>query len=520
MTPTFCSLAWLSEKLLSTCTPSFLQSYLAARAGESGASSAARPPVKSTRTAYLDGLRGVAALFVFFGHLMWTYHGWIEFGWGDGPFNRRILQLPGLRLMYSGHAMVSLFFVVGGYVSSAKAIKLARQKQHQHEKVYLTLTSSLFRRGIRLYLPALTSTFITMCTIRLGFWEPARQYIAMPYISTSDNHHVQLPSLGAQLADWWSQFMGLTNIWSYYNHVYWQPYYNQYDPHLWTVPMEMRGSLVVTLALLGLLRCRASWRFVLMTASVVFCVYWDRWECMEFILGAMLAEGHMVISEMAESQDCAQGLLRHDDQREDGRSSVEQEMEMMEMLLEKPAWMTSITSSPTQTMIRWAGNTTARRSFRIALFFLTLYFFAAPSHRYETCTGYSIMPYLVPTSISDPKRFIHAIGSALLVISVSSTPLLQKVFNHPVPQYLGKISYALYICHGPVIHMVGMYLTPTIWSIVGYETMAGWLFGFCTGSCVVIVIVLWAADLFWRTVDTRCVTLARWFEGVCFEKED
>ncbi|KAB2571633.1 hypothetical protein DBV05_g9675 [Lasiodiplodia theobromae] len=140
--------------------------------------------------------------------------------------------------------MVSIFFVVGGYVSSAKAIKLARQRPHQHEQVYLTLTSSLFRRGIRLYLPALVSTFITLCAIRLGLWEPARQYTTMPYIFQADNHHQRLPSFGEQLADWWSEFMGLTNIWSYYNYSHWQPYYNKYDPHLWTVPMEMRGSLV------------------------------------------------------------------------------------------------------------------------------------------------------------------------------------------------------------------------------------------------------------------------------------
>ncbi|EKG10016.1 Acyltransferase 3 [Macrophomina phaseolina MS6] len=451
---------------------------------------------------------------------MWTYHGWVEYGWGDGPSNRRILQIPPLRLIYSGHAMVSLFFVVGGYVSSAKAIKLARRRPRQHEQVYLTLTSSLFRRGIRLYLPALASTFITMCTIRIGLWEPARQYVAMPYIFQADNHHIRLPSLGAQLADWWSQFMGLTNIWSYYNHVYWQPYYNQYDPHLWTVPMEMRGSLVVTLALLGLLRCRAPWRLALMVTIIIFCVYWDRWECMQFVLGAMLAEGYLIASEAEEGQSVQEGPVRLEGHSPYNRSSVEEEMELMEMLLEKPSWPTSLASSPARTMSRLFRNPTTRVVLRVFLFVIAIYFFAAPNHRYETSTGYSFIPYLVPKSISDPKRFVHGIGSALLVMSVSWTPVLQTIFNHSVPQYLGKISYSLYICHGPVIHMVGMYITPSVWAIVGFETMGGWLFGFCLGSCVTIFIVLWAADMFWRVIDTRCVSASRWFEGMCFDKED
>ncbi|GME49711.1 Acyltransferase 3 [Neofusicoccum parvum] len=506
----------LTKRFLWTCVPSFLQSPLSAASTPAAPLTTARAAAaRPGRTPYLDGLRGVAALCVVLCHMIWTYHGWIEYGWGDGPSNRRIIQLPPLRLAYAGHAMVSLFFVVGGYVSSARAIRLARSRQH--EKVYLALTSSLFRRAIRLYAPALVATFVTMWTIRLGLWEPARQYVAMPYMFMPDNHHVRLPSLGEQLEDWWGHAMGLTNVWSYYNHSFWQPYYNPYDPHLWTVPMEMRGSLVVMLALLALLRCRVGWRFVLMALIVVFCVYWDRWECMEFVVGAMLAEGHMIVAEAGASPE-DYGNTGQVDGQDLCRSRSNEGAETTDSLLEKPAWGV-FTVSPLQVVTRWTSQG-IRRCLRITLFVLALYVFSAPNHRYEFATGYGIFPYLVPRSISDPKRFIHGIGSALLIMSVSCTPALQRMFDHAVPQYLGKISYALYICHGPVIHMVGMYLTPTIWSVVGYETMTSWLFGFLVGSSVVIVVVFWAADLFWRVVDMRCVAFARWFEGICFEKSE
>jgi hypothetical protein len=36
--------------------------------------------------------------------------------------------------------------------------------------------------------------------------------------------------------------------------------------------------------------------------------------------------------------------------------------------------------------------------------------------------------------------------------------------------------------------------------------------GFGTAFVIVTGITVWAADIFWRLVDDRCVSLAKWFE--------
>lgn len=73
--------------------------------------------------------------------------------------------------------------------------------------------------------------------------------------------------------------------------------------------------------------------------------------------------------------------------------------------------------------------------------------------------------------------------------SVSCTPVLEMPFDSPFAQYLGKFSDSLYVCHGLMVHMVGMYVTAKLWAVTGTEAMAGWFFGFLMDSAVVAVAV-------------------------------
>jgi len=81
-------------------------------------------------TAYLDGLRGVAALCVVIAHYQATFfpylgEGWHQKGqWEDGTEkkNNYIVQLPMIRTFYASRFMVSIFFVISGYVLSQKPL--------------------------------------------------------------------------------------------------------------------------------------------------------------------------------------------------------------------------------------------------------------------------------------------------------------------------------------------------------------------------------------------------------------
>lgn len=131
--------------------------------------------------------------------------------------------------------------------------------------------------------------------------------------------------------------------------------------------------------------------------------------------------------------------------------------------------------------------------------------------------GYIWIYQLIPSGYTDPKRFPHTLGALLVVYALMRSPALRKPFMLSFPQYLGKISFALYVVHGPMIHIVGLAVTPTIWKYVtGLETTGQWVFGLVLGSLVLVACVLVAADTFWRTVEVWSVDVARRVEGWCF----
>lgn len=63
-------------------------------------------------TAYLDGLRGVAAFIVYLHHTQLMYRFDSLQGYGSNPGANHILQLPFVRLLVAGQASVALFFAI------------------------------------------------------------------------------------------------------------------------------------------------------------------------------------------------------------------------------------------------------------------------------------------------------------------------------------------------------------------------------------------------------------------------
>ena len=79
-------------------------------------------------------------------------------------------------------------------------------------------------------------------------------------------------------------------------------------------------------------------------------------------------------------------------------------------------------------------------------------------------------------------------------------------------QYLGKISFAVYIVHGPILHSIGLVAVTASWRYIGRETATQNCFGFLVAAAVVLPTVFWAADIFWRLVDVPGTKFSRWVE--------
>lgn len=130
----------------------------------------ARKPRKLYPTSYLDGLRGIAALFVVFHHYAINFTVTSIDGWhtGEPGSHDWFFLFPLVRVIHSGRFMVIIFFVISGYVLSLQGLKLARSGDK--EKLLDSLASSVFRRWIRLHIPVIASTFIAFLCARAAVW--------------------------------------------------------------------------------------------------------------------------------------------------------------------------------------------------------------------------------------------------------------------------------------------------------------------------------------------------------------
>ncbi|KAF1816701.1 acyltransferase [Eremomyces bilateralis CBS 781.70] len=439
-------------------------------------------PEKLYPTSYLDGIRGLAALFVFFCHFSYTSFV-ITRGYGHGAEgeNQNLLQLPIIRLFYSGPPMVCLFFVVSGYALSLKSLKQMRARNFSG--LLNTMASSIFRRAARLFLPTAISTFMVVIMLRLGWYERTREFSGdRTFMRNIVEHHpARLPTFADQYYDWGWKLFDFVHIWS------WEPFGGSisYDLHLWTIPVEFRASMVLFLVLIGVSRTRAWVRQVLYFTLFYYFLRWDRWDMMLFISGTMIAEFDLI--------------------RAESRSR-------------SPSTSTDVAPNSTQSDMPPSYENQATLIFGHILAFVALYLLSQPDDSAEETPGWVTLASLIPEYFTIKYRFWQSIGGILFVFALSICPPLQRPFNHPAIQYLGKISYALYLMHGPVLHVVGYVVQEWAWHVTGWETQGQYIGGFLLSSVFIIPVVIWAGDVFWRGVDVYCVMFARWLESVCFIK--
>merc|ERR1712093_389135 len=145
-------------------------------------------PQRLLPTSYLDGLRGVSSFIVFLGHYTEENLGWYTEPYGayeDGAASSP-LQFPFVRVIYSARPMVHIFLIISGYVLSYKPLKQIHSQQYS--ALAITLSSSVFRRALRLFLPSFVTLFIMALALFLGFSTDryAERQINLP----SQLHHV------------------------------------------------------------------------------------------------------------------------------------------------------------------------------------------------------------------------------------------------------------------------------------------------------------------------------------------
>ncbi|KAI0004851.1 acyltransferase family-domain-containing protein [Xylariaceae sp. FL0662B] len=430
------------SQCLAFMRPSFLRKTV--RASEAPDNSGATPR-KRISTEYLDGVRGVASLIVFILHWTHTPYPSVNSGWGYDEHTTSFWLLPFIRVIYSGAAMVSVFFVVSGFVLSHRFIQ--RMHRQEYEELLLGLTSLTFRRPIRLFLPAFASSTIAFICACFGI-------ISIP---DKVNHKPFQHGLSSYV----SYLDTESNPWS------WDvDYTGFYNPQLWSIAVEFRGSMVVFLLIVGLAKTRTAVRLAVEILLTMHCFAHKRWDVALFIAGMLLAE--------------------------------------FEVLLEKPK------------------NPLQRKLVDILLIltmFLGLFLIGYPRDHSTKTPFYSWSKYVWPFT-AYRRRFWLAMGSILVVGPMVFLPSVQFLFLTRPARYLGRISFALYLVHGLGNRTIGMWLMHGCWKYIGKEGLWPYAISFIVSTVLYFPIVIWASDMFWRGIDAPLTNFARSFEKRCATRRD
>ena len=463
-------LQWCSigRTIILAIKPSFITRQYAEQASETKSSNGIPA---------LDGLRGLACLFVINEHLTYNLSTTFLHGYGDAGL-KSIIQWPFIRIFWSGFSMVAIFYVISGYVLSYKPLKQIRNRDMA--SFQRTLTSSIFRRAARLYLPTIIAVLLCGIFTYLG----AFRYSSYLF-SKNDNYlnlHEPLPptfdSFGTQMLDTAKAALRMLNIWDWTDDLS----AGDYDLHTWTIVVEFRSSMILFLLLIGTSRLKQKWRIVTTSAFLIFCILTQRKDVLLFVAGMLLADIDLT------------------------RTSHQQPHTVL------PA-TTHHTRSHTFTYCH-------AQQIWLLLFLLGLYLASVPVFGVYTTPGYITLSTTLTPPSWDAGAWLRCLGAILITWSAVNSRWLQPIFTNPVSHYLGKTSFALYLVHGNVIKSLGYSILPWIYGLVnggrgGREGLStgGVVAAWVLSVLLVMPVVAWLADVFWREVDLRCVRAARWVEA-------
>jgi len=436
-----------------------------------------------------DGLRGIAAFLVVWHHasLLW-FTGRIHNGYGSSETDNLFIQWPFIRLLVSGPPQVMVFFVISGYALSYKPLKLARQGRFAEFND--ALASSAFRRHSRLWLPPLATTFLSMLMAWFGWYGTGGNW---PGVAQASRRPKDMGSLGGYLVEWAMRGAKMMDPISRDTN---RSSNNPYDLNLWTLAYEFDCSLVVFLTIAAFSRLRNSVRLFFEFAVVCFCLYKGYWQVFLFLSGTFMCDFkfHLESYSSSSSSTKPSGVLPAHSR---SASSVS-------VPLSPP---TSPRFRPTSRLgLVWKLLWTV--SFVLALFMLGMPEFGRGA---RNTPGYKTIATWVPKHYEKgPDWFFVPVAAVWLVFTVDRAPWLQSIFNRAFPQYLARISYSLYLVHGPLLWTAGLALAKLCVGLTGRASDAQYCVGIALSALLFWPLAIWSADMVWRYIDTKAVDFGKW----------
>ncbi|WYZ39551.1 hypothetical protein EsH8_III_001465 [Colletotrichum jinshuiense] len=253
-------------------------------------------------------------------------------------------------------------------------------------------------------------------------------------------------------------------------------YHTRYDPHTFTIPMELRGSMFIYLFLLGTATLKAKWRLRFGGILSAYSLVMGRWDLATFMGGTLLSE--------------------MDIRRADDRT------------LMPPA-----TSGRKGRQASFGQSALRSRATRWAALIVALYLLSYPDAGAEWTPGFTFLSSLVPRYYIPLSgwMFYQAMGALLLLPCVLHSPSLRGILEGRLAQYLGKISFSFYLVHGPVLHSLGFWIMPRLFESFGRNG------GFVVGWVILLGVSLYLSDWWYKKIDAWSATVGRRVENMVKE---
>ncbi|EWC45499.1 hypothetical protein DRE_05357 [Drechslerella stenobrocha 248] len=465
------------------------------------------PPAshKLTPTSWLDGLRGIACFIVFIYHYFYAYfetrgHAF-EF---TGDKNHYFLQLPGLRIIHSGRSMVHIFFVISGFALSNRSVMLIRKSMAPAERshaILSNLASSIWRRHLRLFLPCAGAYLLVAVVVAAGGFEVVPIGEKGWLKGNVEFRPTREKGLWSQLVVAFCEYGKIAGPVALFRGWSWPDYISVYESHLWTIPEEFHQSMLLFLIIAGLCHLKRWARvYVFLPAFVSVSLLNRRWATSLFMFGFFAAEVHAVVAAARENS--------------------------LQSKLPGGVYSSFRNPQPGRRRLEIVQKGAVAFTFAVAIYLCSIPDYQPDS---KSVTGFTTLAHSAPERYGgdDANGFWMSIGAELLVFSIIFLPAVQDVLCWRVFQYLGRISFALYLVHGTTNRSIGYAMVHWGWKVTGVGAM------FVEGAkvddlyvletirvAVVFVaffanllVTIWLADVFWRAFDLPSVRFVRWLEG-------
>jgi peptidoglycan/LPS O-acetylase OafA/YrhL len=178
------------------------------------------------------------------------------------------------------------------------------------------------------------------------------------------------------------------------------------------------------------------------------------------------------------------------------------------------------------------------------LFVMGIYLAGVPSIDFQVdvqllkdSPGWNWLAHLKPALVSeaDYKWFYLFFAAFFIMASIPRIPWLKRFFETRFNQYLGRISFSLYLVHGPILWTLAdrLYLAVGWPRTVNIEGVRDWIgiwplpkvgplgleVAFLVPQLVILPLTLWLAEIVTKLFDRPSMKFARWAYGMVLKQD-